>query len=129
MATTELYVEPERGIIKFVPLAEENFATNGKTVAGEIEELEREAANEASGFRNLHPSGSVKSKKRQAAKSSKSQKSRNLETHDEYTPSVSSRATLMATHDDALDTKALNVQKLGRRKSFMAAVFGSKSKS
>ncbi|TGO20218.1 hypothetical protein BPAE_0322g00060 [Botrytis paeoniae] len=133
MATTELYVEPERGIIKFVPLAEENFATNGKTVAGEIEELEREVANEASGFRNLHSSGSVNSKKRQAAKSSKSQKYRHLQTHEEYTPSVSSRATPplppMPTNDNALDTKSLNVRKLGRRKSFMAAVFGSKSKS
>ncbi|KAF7879211.1 hypothetical protein EAF04_000409 [Stromatinia cepivora] len=133
MATTELYVEPERGIIKFVPLAEENFATNGKTVAGEIEELEREAANDGLGPRNLHSLGTVKSKKRMSTKSTKSLKSKILQTHEEYTPSVSSRETpplpLMPAEVNALDKKSMNVQKLGRRKSFMAAVFGNKSKS
>ncbi|CAD6456246.1 d426359d-1ff6-40fa-a4b8-896aefd4fcba [Sclerotinia trifoliorum] len=133
MATTELYVEPERGIIKFVPLAEENFATNGKTVAGEIEELERETANDGSGHRSLHTPGTVKSKKRMSTKSTKSLKSKNLQTHEEYTPSVSSRESPplppMPVEVNALDKKAMNVQKLGRRKSFMAAVFGNKSKS
>ncbi|EDN97761.1 hypothetical protein SS1G_12615 [Sclerotinia sclerotiorum 1980 UF-70] len=133
MATTELYVEPERGIIKFVPLAEENFATNGKTVAGEIEELERETANDGSGHRSLHSPGTVKSKKRMSIKSTKSVKSKNLQTHEEYTPSVSSRESPplppMPVEVNALDKKSMNVQKLGRRKSFMAAVFGNKSKS
>jgi hypothetical protein len=34
-------VTPERGIIKFVAFQEENFATNGTTILGEIERLER----------------------------------------------------------------------------------------
>lgn len=133
MATTELYVEPERGIIKFVPLAEENFATNGRTVAGEIEELEREVANDSSGLRNLHPSEISKSNKKMSTKSTKSHKAKHFQTHEEYTPSVSSRATLplppMLSDENGFDKKAMDVQKLGRRKSFMAAVFGNKSKS
>lgn len=36
-----LGVAPPRGLLRFVPLQEENLAYNGKTVAWEIEELER----------------------------------------------------------------------------------------
>jgi hypothetical protein len=39
-------VTPERGIIKFVAFQEENFATNGTTILGEIERLERKHAEE-----------------------------------------------------------------------------------
>ncbi len=35
-------VKPERGFLRFVPTAEENMATNGKTMAGEIDDLEKE---------------------------------------------------------------------------------------
>ncbi|ESZ93718.1 hypothetical protein SBOR_5903 [Sclerotinia borealis F-4128] len=133
MATTELYVEPERGIIKFVPLAEENFATNGRTVAGEIEELEREVANDGSGSGRLQPPGTVKSKKRMSTKSTRSLKTKHMQTHEEYTPSVSSGATPplppLPIEPSALDKQAMHVQRIGRRKSFMAAVFGNKSKS
>ncbi|KAK4456079.1 Tautomerase/MIF superfamily [Podospora aff. communis PSN243] len=34
-------VQPKRGLIRFVPIQEENMANNGKTMAGEIDELER----------------------------------------------------------------------------------------
>ncbi|QSZ35199.1 hypothetical protein DSL72_008066 [Monilinia vaccinii-corymbosi] len=134
MAGTELAVEPERGIIKFVPLAEENFAIKGKTVAGEIEQLEREVANDGLSLGRLHPSESVKSKKKMGTKSLGSLKAKHLQTHEEeYSPSVSSRGTLplppIPGEPDALDKRAMNARKLGRRKSFMAAVFGNKSKS
>lgn len=36
-----LGVAPPRGLLRFVPLQEENLAYNGKTVAWEIEELEK----------------------------------------------------------------------------------------
>jgi hypothetical protein len=39
-------VQAERGIIKFVPIQEECFATNGTTIRGEIERLERQQAEE-----------------------------------------------------------------------------------
>jgi hypothetical protein len=34
-------VQPKRGLLRFVPTQEENMANNGKTMAGEIDELER----------------------------------------------------------------------------------------
>lgn len=37
-----LSVPPERGIIKFVPVSEENYAVNGSTLLGSIERLEQQ---------------------------------------------------------------------------------------
>ncbi|KAL2139593.1 hypothetical protein VTI28DRAFT_4934 [Corynascus sepedonium] len=42
-----LGVPPHRGILCFVPVPEEHLACGGRTVAGEIEELEREAGGRA----------------------------------------------------------------------------------
>ena len=42
-----LSVPPDRGIIKFSPIPEENYATNGNTMLGEIERLERQNSSEA----------------------------------------------------------------------------------
>ncbi|CAO2652526.1 Nn.00g008090.m01.CDS01 [Neocucurbitaria sp. VM-36] len=39
-------VSPDRGIVKFVPILEENLAMNGMTILGEIERLERQHAEE-----------------------------------------------------------------------------------
>lgn len=41
-------VSPDRGIIKFLPIPEENLAMNGMTILGEIERLERQYAEETS---------------------------------------------------------------------------------
>jgi hypothetical protein len=41
-----LGVPPARGLIKFVGVQEENFAFNGKTTAAEIEDLERDYADD-----------------------------------------------------------------------------------
>ncbi|KAF1844283.1 Tautomerase/MIF [Cucurbitaria berberidis CBS 394.84] len=46
--TESIGVSPDRGIIKFVAIAEENMAMNGMTILGEIERLERQQA-EATG--------------------------------------------------------------------------------
>lgn len=43
-----LSVPAERGIIKFEPIAEENFAINGNTMLGEIERQEKQQANDHS---------------------------------------------------------------------------------
>jgi hypothetical protein len=40
-----LSVPPERGIIKFTPVPEENYAFNGNTLYGEIERLEQQQTN------------------------------------------------------------------------------------
>lgn len=132
MSTTELYVEPDRGVVKFVPMPEDNFATNGRTVAGEIEELERGVANDGSGVVHLRPSGISKSKKRMSTKSLRSLKSKYLQPHEEYISSDSLKASPplppMPNEPNTLDKRATNAPKLGRRKSFMAAVFGNKTK-
>lgn len=39
-----LSVPPERGIVRFQPIAEENIATNGTTVMGEIERIEKSSS-------------------------------------------------------------------------------------
>ena len=43
-----LSVPPERGIIKFTPIPEENYAFNGNTLLGEIERLEQQQASSTS---------------------------------------------------------------------------------
>ncbi len=48
--TDELRVPANRGVIKFIAIAEENLATNGHTVLGEIEALDRHI-NEEGGSR------------------------------------------------------------------------------
>jgi hypothetical protein len=127
-----LSIEPSRGVIKFVPLAEENFATNGKTVAGEIEELERNLANEGSGLRR-GASIAIKGKKRAlSTKSSKYLRPATIGTHDEHPSSVSERGGTplpppTPTEYTAFGKNASSTQKLGRKKSMMAAMFGKKS--
>lgn len=44
-----LRIPPSRGVVRYMPLAEENFATNGTTVLGEIEKLERNSQDEYPG--------------------------------------------------------------------------------
>ncbi|KAL2006830.1 hypothetical protein VTN00DRAFT_9498 [Thermoascus crustaceus] len=44
-----LRIPPSRGVVRYMPLAEENFATNGTTVLGEIEKLERSSQDDYPG--------------------------------------------------------------------------------
>jgi hypothetical protein len=50
-----LGVPPSRGLIKFVGVQEENFAFNGKTAAAEIEDLEKEHADNSTTTRQTLP--------------------------------------------------------------------------
>jgi hypothetical protein len=45
--TESIGVTSDRGIVKFVPIAEEGLAMNGMTILGEIERLERQQAEES----------------------------------------------------------------------------------
>ncbi|TVY83267.1 hypothetical protein LSUE1_G002161 [Lachnellula suecica] len=127
-------VAPNRGLIKFVPVPEENMATDGKTAAGEIEELDREtAANNINLNRSLSRAGAgtPKGKKRQSLRSLRNPTPAGsaLPTHDEQiTPPLSARQSptvpAIPTELSPMDRKAEKVQKMGRRKSFIAAVFG-----
>lgn len=125
-----LGVSPERGLIKFIPIAEENFATGGQTVSGAIEELDRQTAEDNANLKNSL-SVSNKSAKRHSTMSLRSRIGNNLPTHEERVTPPSSDHTLdtpplpaVPSTPSKLDLKAERVQKMGRRKSFMAAVFG-----
>ncbi len=125
-----LGVAPNRGVIRFLAIPDENFATNGKTIAGDIEELEkREAENNTSLQRSLSRS-TPKSKRRQSLMSLRGAKNQ-LATHNEVTsptPPVSERETPplppIPIEKSPLDLKAEKVQKMGRRRSFIATIFG-----
>ncbi|KAF4631795.1 hypothetical protein G7Y89_g6333 [Cudoniella acicularis] len=147
-----LGVTPNRGLIKFIPIAEENIATNGKTLAGEIDDLEKETAEENANLNRSLSRSHPKNKKRQSMKSLRNLKSSShLPTHDEQmtlslsepqspplprlsskfpTPSAPVSAPQIPsipTEKSAMDRKAEKAQKMGRRRSFIAAVFGGKS--
>lgn len=58
-----LSVPPERGVVKFQPVPDENFATNGMTIFGEIERQEKQhiAENGGSGMRRAMNNASRRS--------------------------------------------------------------------
>lgn len=135
-----LGVSPERGLVKFVAIAEENMATNGRTAAGEIEDLEsaeginRRKSTAINRKSSVTPGGANGSK-RKSTRSLKSLKiGTNLPTHDEQmTPPLSERkdspppippVPANPTVKSALDKKAEKVQRMGKRKSFMDSILG-----
>ncbi|KAF1947541.1 Tautomerase/MIF [Clathrospora elynae] len=64
-------VSPERGIVKFVSISEENLAMNGMTILGEVERLERQQAEETgSNIKRVMTKSSRKSSAISKAKSS-----------------------------------------------------------
>ncbi|CAI6336505.1 unnamed protein product [Periconia digitata] len=54
-------VATDRGIIKFLPIEPECFATNGSTLFGEIERLQRQSADENGGLKRALTKGSRRS--------------------------------------------------------------------
>lgn len=132
-----LGVIPERGLIRFMPIAEENLATNGKTVAGEIEDLEKDSSEDASSIRRTLS----REKNRHNTKSLRNLRiSSPLPTHDEaVTPPTSARSfgprdpssipavptmPTVPTERSTLDRKAEKMQRMGRRRSFITSIFG-----
>jgi hypothetical protein len=128
-----LGVSPERGLIKFTPIAEENLATDGRTVTGEIEDLERKTSDDNTNLKRGASRGTTKSRRRQSMKSLRGLKTGQLPTHDERITPTSPMSDYqtpqmppMPTEKSANDKKAEKAQKVGRRKSFIASIFGSK---
>ncbi|KAE8449094.1 hypothetical protein EG329_008477 [Mollisiaceae sp. DMI_Dod_QoI] len=127
-----LGVGPKRGVIKFATIAEENLAVDGKTIAREIEELEREQAEQNSNLQRSLSRGANKSKRRQSMKSLRGAKSgMQLPTHNESMVSLPATSEYntpplpaMPTEKSSMDRRAEKAQKIGRRKSFMATLFG-----
>jgi hypothetical protein len=123
--------DPERGLIRFTAIAEENLATNGKTVAGQIDDLEKETTRDNTNLKTNLSQTAPKTKRRQSTKSLRNLKSGNqLPTHPEQmtTPPMSESDSpplpAILTGNGSMDKKAENVQKVGRRKSFIASIFG-----
>ncbi|KAH6661854.1 hypothetical protein B0J14DRAFT_622100 [Halenospora varia] len=117
-----LGVAPDRGLIKFVAIAKENLATNRRTLAGDIEELEKENGEDNSNLkRNLLRAN--KNEKRQSIKSLRNLKSlSHLPTHNkQLTPPLTTRNT---NRKSGMDRRAEKAQKMGRRRSFIATIFG-----
>ncbi|KAI9050247.1 hypothetical protein LZ554_006384 [Drepanopeziza brunnea f. sp. 'monogermtubi'] len=120
-----LGVGPRRGVIKFVATAEENLANDGKTVAGEIEDLEKETTDSYASVQRSLSRGTSKSRKRHSMRMGP------LPTHEE---SILSTSTYSSNETPPLpsipaekresDVKAEKVRKMSRRKSFIATMFG-----
>jgi len=136
-----LGVAPERGLIKFVPIPEENFATGGMTLAGAIDELDKQIAEE-NGVSVKH-SLSVSRNKRHSMRSLRStKKGSNLPNLEEQitptmpTPPSSDRIVTpplppvppISKTRSVADLRAEKAKKMGRRKSFIATMFGRKEK-
>lgn len=120
-----LGVQPDRGIIKFMPILEENLAINGKTIAGEIEETERGYATDDTQLRNSSI-GANKSRKRPSMRSLRNIRGSNvLGMNEERTSPIQEenripRIPPTPIGPSPLDQKAAQRQRMGRRKSFMA---------
>lgn len=119
-----LGVPPARGLVKFIAIDEANLANNGKTVLGEIEDLEREQTSE-----NIVSRTQSSNKKRHSVKSVPNMRngsslspisSKYAAIDEQYSPPLPP----VPSDKDANDLRADKVQKMGRRKSFIAAVFG-----
>ncbi|CAD6500808.1 BgTH12-06514 [Blumeria graminis f. sp. triticale] len=129
-----LGVSAERGVIKFTAIAEENLANHGRTVAADIEDLERAQHESQQSVRCLSSRGTIRSRRRPSMKSMRNHKDGYLPTHDEVAPNVSSPPISNDRHCTSLadlstgmiymDHRSDRVQKMGRRKSFMASIFG-----
>jgi len=127
-----LGVAPNRGVVKFLAMSEDNLATDGKTITGEIEELEKENAESNSSLQGSSSKSTAKSKRRHSMRSLRTSKN-TLPTHNELsspTPPMSARSRetpplpAIPSEKSPMDLRAEKAQKMGRRKSFIATIFG-----
>jgi len=127
-----LGVAPNRGVIKFISMSEDNMATDSKTITGEIEELEKESTENNSSLQRNLPKTAMKTKRRHSMRSLRTNKNP-LPTHNEHgspTPPISDweRVTpplpAMPIEKSHMDQRAEKAQRMSRRKSFMASIFG-----
>lgn len=111
-----LGVAADRGVIKFTAIAESDLATNGQTILGEIEVLDKQKQEQNGGMKSR--SGTTKSRRKKSL-----QPLKEFPTSPPTPPMSSPEPPTMPTENRKLDRKAEKVHKMGRRKSFMA-IFG-----
>ncbi|KAK3375063.1 Tautomerase/MIF superfamily [Podospora didyma] len=122
-------VSPARGFLRFVPTSEENLACNGKTIAGEIEELEKNygvsaAAPTDDAKSNLSRRGSAR--KKLSMKSFANFRPSADVSIPELTPPTSADEAFPASsnaEENAERTKVDLPKTAKRRKSFVANIF------
>ncbi|KAL9038454.1 MAG: hypothetical protein Q9214_005273 [Letrouitia sp. 1 TL-2023] len=121
-----LGVTPDRGVVRFVPVAEEDLATNGTTVLGEIETLRQD-----SGEENRETTRSNTIRRGRSRKASRPERLNIQErsrpgTSSDHVPTpplLSPPVPAIPTEKSPWDKKAEKVQRMGRRRSFLA-LFG-----
>ena len=136
-----LGVESSRGVVRFIGVKEEDLATRGVTVAGEIETLANGGKDEGVGEQSDNDRGGVIGTIKRNATRSRSRRRQTVEirkdlplreernrppTRDKSkvsSPLQSPPLPPLPTGKSALDKRAEKAQKVGRRKSFMA-MFG-----
>ncbi|KAF2028919.1 Tautomerase/MIF [Setomelanomma holmii] len=105
-------VTPDRGIIKFVPIPEESLATNGMTILGEIERLERQQAEETgTGLKRAITKSSRKSavsKAKSSIQLSRNSSKANTTTRAVITPAIPSDGRDSGV---AVDEKGIEVER------------------
>ena len=125
-----LGVAPARGVIKFNRIPDEDMAFNGTTVLGQIENLSKIAGTESpKPSVTLSPFPQRTNSKRQAQLSKSRdlplrQGSQSVPLSRVASPALNSPVLpAIPTQKSAMDIKAEKVQRLGKRRSFMA-MFG-----
>ena len=136
--TEALGVTSDRGIVRFVPIAEEHLAINGNTVLGEIERLSRTSDEDNSDILSRTKSRrSVKPRDLPLRERSETKsKSRIVSRKTSRAPSptrpspplTSPSLPAIPTEKSVMDRRAEKVQKMpARRKSFLS-MFGKKDR-
>ncbi|KAH8815672.1 Tautomerase/MIF superfamily [Xylogone sp. PMI_703] len=123
-----LGVVPQRGIIRFIPIPEENYATNGRTVAGELEDLIIATAKDSTAN-----TGSLRGGRNDIKKSKRSMPNlRHMYPPPDIplppTPTVGGAIIPpippIPVEKSLMDRKAEKVRRVGRRKSLKTMIFG-----
>ncbi|KAI9802157.1 MAG: hypothetical protein M1833_002078 [Piccolia ochrophora] len=121
-----LGVSCARGVVKFLSIPEGNLASHGRTVLGEIELLEKKAVDENLVRKQPAPSPTKSPHKKKRSLLNLRARANTLPDHARSTPSSpdgSPPVPPIPTDKSALDQKAEKIQKLSRRRSFLA-LFG-----
>ncbi|KAL8917231.1 MAG: hypothetical protein Q9208_008070 [Pyrenodesmia sp. 3 TL-2023] len=125
-----LGVAPDRGIVRFVGISEEHLATNGTTVLGEIDNLTKESGEDPT--ENKRSTTLRRGRSRKASKPEKlnlQERSRPGTSNNYSSPAlVSPSLPSLAREQSPLDKKTEKVQKMGRRRSFLAMFSGNKQR-
>ncbi|KAL8801801.1 MAG: hypothetical protein Q9182_004208 [Xanthomendoza sp. 2 TL-2023] len=117
-----LGVTPERGVVRFVGIAEEYLATNGNTVLGEIENMSKESSEDSA-------NGTQRTGTLRRPRSRRSSKPEKLQMPLNSRPGTSdNKLTSPPRMSPPIPTMPEKVPRMGRRRSFLALFAGNRNK-